>query len=99
MTDESSGSAEPVTDEGGISGSAGGEAPPPAPKRVRLLLTIAGGVIGLGLMGVPYFYVVALVAAVGKSRERRAVAAAIETLAAWPRTAASWPTAAAEPQS
>ena len=48
---------------------------------------------------VPVQFMPALVAAVGKSRERRAVAAAIETLAAWPRTAASWPTAAAEPQS
>jgi hypothetical protein len=48
---------------------------------------------------VPVQFMPAVVAAVGKSRERRAVAAAIETLAAWPRTAASWPTAAAEPQS
>ena len=48
---------------------------------------------------VPVQFMPALVAAVGKSRERRAVAAAIETLAAWPRTAASWPAAAAEPQS
>jgi predicted metal-dependent phosphoesterase TrpH len=48
---------------------------------------------------VPVQFMPAVVAAVGKSRERRAVAAAIETLAAWPRTPASWPTAAAEPQS
>jgi hypothetical protein len=40
----------------------------------------------------------AVVAAVGKSRERRAVVAASEAVAAWPRTATSWPTAAAEPQ-
>jgi predicted metal-dependent phosphoesterase TrpH len=48
---------------------------------------------------VPVQFMPAVVAAVGKSRERRAVTAAIETLAAWPRTAASWPTAASEPQS
>jgi len=48
---------------------------------------------------VPVQFMPALVAAVGKSRERRAVAAAIERLATWPHTAASWPTAAAEPQS
>jgi predicted metal-dependent phosphoesterase TrpH len=47
---------------------------------------------------VPMQFLPAVVAAVGKSRERRAVAAAIERLAAWPRTSASWPTAAAEPQ-
>jgi len=47
---------------------------------------------------VPVQFVPAVVAAVGKSRERRAVAAAIESLAAWTRTSASWPTAAAEPQ-
>ena len=47
---------------------------------------------------VPVQFMPAVVAAVGKSRERRAVAAAIEMLAAWPRTAASWPTAAAEPR-
>jgi predicted metal-dependent phosphoesterase TrpH len=47
---------------------------------------------------VPVQFLPAVVAVVGKSRERRAVAAAIETLAAWPRTSASWPAAAAEPQ-
>jgi hypothetical protein len=47
---------------------------------------------------VPVQFMPAVVAAVGKSRERRAVTAAIETLAAWPRATASWPTAAAEPQ-
>jgi predicted metal-dependent phosphoesterase TrpH len=48
---------------------------------------------------IPVQFMPAVVAAVGKSRERRAVAGAIETLAAWPRTAASWSRAAAEPQS
>jgi len=47
---------------------------------------------------VPMQFLPAVVAAVGKSRERRAVAAAIEQLAARPRPSASWPTAAAEPQ-
>jgi len=47
---------------------------------------------------VPVQFMPAVVAAVGKSRERRAVVAAIEALAAWPRTATSWPTAAVEPQ-
>jgi predicted metal-dependent phosphoesterase TrpH len=47
---------------------------------------------------VPVQFIPAVVAAVGKSRERRAVAGALETLAAWPRTSASWPTAAAEPR-
>jgi len=47
---------------------------------------------------VPVQFIPAVVAAVGKSRERRAVAAALERLAAWPRTSASWPAAAAEPQ-
>jgi predicted metal-dependent phosphoesterase TrpH len=47
---------------------------------------------------VPVQFIPAVVAAVGKSRERRTVAAALETLAARPRTSASWPTAAAEPQ-
>ncbi|MDT5280044.1 MAG: signal peptidase, partial [Mycobacterium sp.] len=50
MTDESSGSAEPVTDGGGISGSTGGEAPRPTPKRVRLLLTIAAVVLALDIV-------------------------------------------------
>ena len=35
---------------------------------------------------VPAQFLPVVVAAVGKSRERRAVAAAVETLAAWPRT-------------
>jgi len=47
---------------------------------------------------VPVQFLPAIVAAVGKSRERRAVAAAIEQLATRPRTSASWPTPAAEPQ-
>ena len=47
---------------------------------------------------VPAQFLPVVVAAVGKSRERRAVAAAIEQLAARPRTSASWPAAAAEPQ-
>jgi predicted metal-dependent phosphoesterase TrpH len=51
----------------------------------------------VGLM--PAQFLPAVVAAVGKSGERRAVAAAIEALATWPRTSASWPAAAAEPQS
>jgi hypothetical protein len=50
VTDESSGSAEPVTDEDGSSGSAGGEAPQPEPKRVRLLLTIAAVVLVLDIV-------------------------------------------------
>jgi signal peptidase II len=50
VTDESSGSAEPVTDGDGISGSAGGEAPQPVPKRVRLLLTIAAVVLVLDIV-------------------------------------------------
>lgn len=48
---------------------------------------------------VPVQFVPAVVAAVGKSRERRAVAAALEQLAAWRRAPASWTSAAAEPQS
>ena len=47
---------------------------------------------------VPVQFLPVVVAAVGKSRERRAVAAAIETLAAWPRTCASWPEPVTEPQ-
>ncbi len=47
---------------------------------------------------VPVQFLPTIVAAVGKSRERRAVAAAIEKLATWPRTSASWSTPAAEPQ-
>jgi predicted metal-dependent phosphoesterase TrpH len=46
----------------------------------------------------PVQFLPAIVAAVGKSRERRAVASAIEALAARPRTSGSWPTPAAEPQ-
>jgi predicted metal-dependent phosphoesterase TrpH len=46
---------------------------------------------------VPVQFLPAVVAALGKSRERRAVAAAIAQLAARPRTSASWPAAAAEP--
>jgi predicted metal-dependent phosphoesterase TrpH len=48
---------------------------------------------------VPVQFMPAIVAVVGKSRERRAVAAAIETLAAWPATSPAWPAAAGEPQS
>ncbi|MEO8075436.1 MAG: PHP domain-containing protein [Acidobacteriota bacterium] len=47
---------------------------------------------------VPAQFMPAVVAAVGKSRERRAVAAALEMLAASPRTSASWPPASPEPQ-
>jgi predicted metal-dependent phosphoesterase TrpH len=47
---------------------------------------------------VPVQFMPAVVAAVGKTRERRAVAATIEALAVWPRTATSWPAAAAGPQ-
>ena len=47
---------------------------------------------------VPVQFMPAVVAAVGKSRERRAVASAIETLAAWPRTSGAWSAAAVEPQ-
>ena len=46
----------------------------------------------------PVQFLPVVVAAVGKSRERRAVAAAIETLAAWPRTSPAWSAAAVEPQ-
>jgi predicted metal-dependent phosphoesterase TrpH len=52
---------------------------------------------GLIVALLPAQFMPALVAALGKSRERRAVAAAIEELAAWPRTSASWPTPATEP--
>lgn len=48
---------------------------------------------------VPAQFMPAVVAAVGKSRERRAVEAAIEALAAWPRTSPSWPETVSEPQS
>jgi predicted metal-dependent phosphoesterase TrpH len=47
---------------------------------------------------VPAQFMPVVVAAVGKSRERRAVAATLEMLAASPRTSASWPPAAAEPR-
>jgi predicted metal-dependent phosphoesterase TrpH len=46
----------------------------------------------------PAQFLPAVVAVVGKSRERRTVAAAIETLAAWPRPSAPWPAPAVEPQ-
>jgi predicted metal-dependent phosphoesterase TrpH len=48
---------------------------------------------------VPVQFLPAVVAAIGKSRERRTVARALDTLAAWPRTSAPWPGAATEPQS
>ena len=48
---------------------------------------------------VPVQFLPAVIAAMGKSRERRAVAAALEKLAAWPRAAAPWSTTAADPQS
>jgi predicted metal-dependent phosphoesterase TrpH len=47
---------------------------------------------------VPAQFMPAVVAAVGKSRERRAVAAALDLLAASPRASASWPPTAPEPQ-
>jgi hypothetical protein len=47
---------------------------------------------------VPVQFLPAVVATVGKSRERRAVAAAIETLAAWPQTSAAWSAPAVERQ-
>src|SRR5262249_17310915 len=49
VTDESSGPAEPMTDGDG-SPASGGEAPQPEPKRVRLLLTIAGVVLLLDII-------------------------------------------------
>jgi predicted metal-dependent phosphoesterase TrpH len=48
---------------------------------------------------IPAQFLPVVVAGVGKSRERRAVAAAIERLAARPRSATSWAEAAAEPRS
>ncbi len=48
---------------------------------------------------IPAQFLPVVVAGIGKSRERRAVAAAIDRLAARPLNAASWPDAAAEPQS
>ena len=48
---------------------------------------------------VPMQFLPVLIAAIGKSRERRAVAEAIETLAALPAIPPVWPEAAAEPQS
>ena len=53
---------------------------------------------GLIVALLPWQFVPAVVAALGKSRERRAVAAATERLAAWPRTSASWQRPATEPQ-
>jgi signal peptidase II len=51
VTDESTGSAEPVIDGDGISGSARGEAPQPAPnRRLRLLLTVAAVVLILDIV-------------------------------------------------
>ena len=51
VTDEPTGSAEPVIDGDGISGSAGGEAPQPAPnRRLRLLLTVAAVVLILDIV-------------------------------------------------
>jgi hypothetical protein len=47
---------------------------------------------------VPAQFMPTVVAAIGKSRERRVAAAALEMLAASPRPAAAWPPAAAEPQ-
>jgi signal peptidase II len=51
VTDETSGTAEPMTDGDGTSGSAGGEAPRPAQKRrLRLLLTVAAVVLVLDIV-------------------------------------------------
>jgi predicted metal-dependent phosphoesterase TrpH len=47
---------------------------------------------------IPVQFAPAVVAAVGKSRERRAVAAVLERLAAWPLTSGPWSAPAAEPQ-
>jgi predicted metal-dependent phosphoesterase TrpH len=47
---------------------------------------------------VPAQFMPAVAAAIGKARERRAIAAALEAMAAWPGSAAAWPAPAVEPQ-
>jgi predicted metal-dependent phosphoesterase TrpH len=49
-------------------------------------------------LSAPAQFLPLVVAAIGKSRERQVVAAAVETLAAMPDLSALWPHAAAEPQ-
>jgi signal peptidase II len=51
VTDESPGTAEPVTDQDGISDPTGDEAPQPAPRRrLRLLLSVAAVVLFLDIV-------------------------------------------------
>jgi signal peptidase II len=50
VTDESPGAADSVTDQGGVSDSGGNQVSAPAPKRLRLLLTVAAVVLALDIV-------------------------------------------------